>query len=136
MRFKVKLVLLSSFLLVIFLVTDASANWYSGVHYANVYGVWAHITTPATPIPLYDEPEGAFSGESNWVSLAAPNWIQTGWDYHYDSNGVLSGPYQYIETCINNCYGPPARYYQEFNVQNWGTEVSYEIDFTPGSGDL
>ncbi len=134
MRFKLALVIAIVFAL--FVVTiNASALWYSGVFYPNVNGIWAHITTPSTAQPIYDLPIGLQSGESNWVSLPQPNWMQTGWNYYYDPSGTLKGPNQFIETCINGCYGPPARYYQEFSSQNWGTEVSYLIDYTPGSGD-
>lgn len=134
MRFKLALIM--AILAAFFLTTiNVSALWYSGVQYPNAYGIWSHITTPAVPLILYDIPAGAYSGVINWVSLPAPNWIQTGWRYYYDSNNNLRGPYQFIETCINNCGGPPARYYVEFNFQNWNTEVWYEVDYTPGTGN-
>ncbi|MFZ2095874.1 MAG: hypothetical protein WAV05_04475, partial [Anaerolineales bacterium] len=94
-----------------------------------------HITTPSTPLLIYNSPPTLQSGVVNWISLPTPNWIQTGWNYYYDPNGNLRGPYQFVETCVNGCYGPPARYYQEFNYQNWGTEVEYLIEYTPGSGN-
>lgn len=134
MRFKLAL-FIAIFVAFFLVYINVSALWHSGMFYPDVYGVWAHITTPPTALPIYNFPAGSQSGVYSWVSLPIPNWIQTGWHYYYTSEGVLKGPLQFIETCINGCFGPPLRYIEEFNLQDWGTEVWYLIEFTPGTDD-
>jgi hypothetical protein len=112
-------------------IIKVSANWYAGAQLSNVYGVWAYIQAPVNPLHIYDLP-GVQSGTSNWVSLPQPNWIQTGWNY-YNFDNV---PKQFVETCINGCNGPPARYYHEFGDHNWGATVSYMVEYQPGSGNI
>lgn len=59
-------------------VQSASANWYAGNGRTSAYGVKANIWAPSSA-PYLKE-----SGESNWVSLPSPYWVQAGWRYYKD----------------------------------------------------
>jgi hypothetical protein len=130
---RLKLALLSAILVILQIVTNASAQWYAGFQYPGVYGLQASISTPEHPIPIFNNPPGMQSSINNWVSLSGPNWIQAGWDYEYESNNSLSGPNQFVETCIGGCNEAPGRYIMHFDPQSWNTTVLYTIDFYPGT---
>ena len=42
---------------------------------------------------------------------------------------------QYVETCLNGCYGPPARFYQEYSDHPFGSTIDYKVDHTYGTTD-
>ena len=81
------------------------------------HGVKANIWTPS--IPLYI----AESGESNWVSLPKPYWIQAGWRYYRG----WEYPRPYVEWCPPPC-GLGDRDIEEFGNQTWGSVVEYKVD--------
>jgi hypothetical protein len=92
---------------------SSSTTWYSGNMYGVAYGGRVIIKTPDYPIIIEE------SGESSWISLPAPIWIQTGWRYYlgYDE------PMSYVEIK----YPDGTRSLSEKDPQLWGEMVEYKI---------
>jgi hypothetical protein len=107
------------FLAITLVMADsASANWYAGNIRYSSYGVKAQIWTPASA------PYLANSGESNWVSLPSPYWIQTGWRYYKG----WSAARRYIE--YNNALGYALN---EYGTQAWSSVVDYKVNHIGGT---
>lgn len=96
-------------------------TWYTGNSQTSSYAIKANISTPNQAPALVE------SGESSWVSLSYPYWIQTGWRYY---GGIeYFWPVKYVE--IN----PPAGYITpyQYGYQFWGNTVEYEIYWLSGT---
>jgi hypothetical protein len=92
-------------------VKSAYADWWVGNSRLTAYGVKANIRTPSEQ--LYIE-EG---GESNWVSLPSPYWLQTGWRYYKD----WELPRSYVE------WNTPTEYdYRDYEYQSWDNTWEYK----------
>lgn len=98
-------------------VNHVSADWKVGNKRLNSYGVKANISTPDLPIYLSE------SGESNWVSLPKPYWMQAGWRYYT----IFEYPRPYVEFCPPPC-GIGDRVLDEYGEQTWGSVVEYKVD--------
>jgi hypothetical protein len=96
---------------------QVSADWNVGNKRFSGFGVKANIWTPDTPLYIAD------SGESNWVSLPLPYWIQAGWRYYKD----YEHPRRYVEYCVPPC-GIGDRELNEYDPQYWGSIVEYKVD--------
>ncbi len=94
------------------------SSYYVGNHYVSAYGGRVNIYTPPYPINVFHYGQFHY-GQSNWISLPLPYWIQTGWRYY-------SG-YQFPEKYVEY-YSPVSNYeiYPQGN-QNWGTMIEYKI---------
>lgn len=88
-------------------------RWYTGNSRSSAYGARAFISAPEQPPVLVG------SGESNWVSISQPYWIQAGWYYYQGGNYARS----YVEVNAPSGYIP--RY--NYDVHFWGTNIEYEI---------
>jgi len=106
----------------------AAANWYAGTGHSVSYGAWAHISAPATA-PYMEVV--ADSWQYNYVSIPQPHWIQSGWSL--GATQVI--PKSYVEVCINGCFGPPPRFFQEYANHPFGSTIDYMVEFTPGTGN-
>jgi len=89
------------------------ADWHVGNKRLSAYGVKANIWVPDSPIYLES------SGESSWVSLPLPYWIQAGWRYYTS----YPSPKSYIEWCTSEEY-------DNYNIDTlaWGNISEYKID--------
>jgi len=65
-------------------------RWYAGNYQNSSYGAKSKIWTPSWAPALYD------SGESNWVSIYASTWIQTGWRY-YQGYPAAKSYFEYLD---------------------------------------
>jgi hypothetical protein len=115
LRFPLAVIIVLS---VLFTIDYASANWYAGNRRLNAYGVKANIWTPTNPIYIEED------GQSNWVSLPRPYWIQSGWRYFYG----WSSPKSYVEFCSPPCQNPDDRQLFDYEDQNWGSIKEYKVD--------
>jgi len=93
--------------------STASSAFYIGNSYYIAYGGKVDIYTPGYPINVFN------NGQSNWISLPLPYWIQAGWRYY----ASFQLPQKYVEyhLPITNC-----EIYHQGN-QDWGTKVEYKI---------
>ncbi|HLF90900.1 MAG TPA: hypothetical protein VI451_18300 [Anaerolineales bacterium] len=96
----------------------ALASWYAGNFRYSGYGVKATIYAPISA------PYLETSGESNWVSLPSPNWVQTGWRYYVG----YSNAKPYVEYHYGGLSG-----LTEYGTQSWGTAKVYQIRHVSGS---
>lgn len=118
-----KLILILVSLLVTIRV--ANANWYAGNFRSGIYGMWATIFAPGQK--PYMIPTG-ISGQSHWVSLSQPNWIQAGWHvYWYEADAS-----SYWEICTNGCFGLNLR--ENFGTHAWGYPKEYLIEYRSDLG--
>ena len=77
-----------AFILLVISIRHATARWYAGNRHDTGYGAKAVIYTPSSAVQLI---ESGSSGESSWVSLPPPYWIQAGWRYYWSNlNATLS----------------------------------------------
>ncbi len=106
----------------------AMAIWYAGTWHVASYGIWAGISTPATA-PYMENVPGSW--QSNWVSIPPPNWIQSGWSF----GATYAIPKSYVEVCINDCNGPPPRFYQEYSDHPLGSTIDYKVEHSRGTVD-
>ena len=110
---------LSAVLLAVILVQTVSADWYAGNRRSSTYGGKANISAPA------QAPSIASGGESNWVSLPGPYWLQTGWRYY---KGWTTAR-RYVEYYLpNGVYS-----LTDHGTQVWGSTVNYQIEHTSGT---
>lgn len=94
------------------------ASWYAGNIRTNGYGVKASIYAPLSA------PYLETSGESNWVSLPAPNWVQTGWRYYLGWTAAKP----YVEYNYGGTYG-----ITHYGTQGWGTAKEYQVRHVSGT---
>lgn len=109
------LVLLLSSLLLLAYARVSVANWYTGNHRYDAYGVQANIHMPSTAPNLE---ESGQNGESNYVSLPPDNWVQAGWRYYW----WYGGAQRYVEHYVNGNYG-----IDPYGTQAWGSTVNYKV---------
>lgn len=113
-RLKTVGLIIAVFAFVFALLRDASASWYAGNMRTNAYGVRANIWTPS------EAPYLETSGQSNWVSLPTPHWMQAGWRYYQG----WEDPIRYVEYLdTNGDYD-----LLEYGTQPWGHIVEYKVD--------
>lgn len=100
--------------------TETPETWYTGNDQSNAYGIKAVISAPSS---LYiDE-----SGESSWVSIPSPYWVQTGWRYY---KGLFwFAPKRYIEH-VHPITGYEINHY---GYQDWGTAEQYQVYWDGGT---
>lgn len=110
---KSRVILAILFIIPMIPTSTVMSSYYVGNQYVSAYGGKVNIYTPPYPINVFH------SGQSNWISLPLPYWIQTGWRYY-------SG-YQFPEKYVEY-YSPVSNYeiYPQGN-QNWGTMIEYKI---------
>jgi len=98
-------------------------NWQTGNQRGNAYGVRANISAPAQAPYLEDL---YLSGESNWVSITGPYWVQTGWRYYHHYDGQA---WSYIE------YKDPFNGKQSNNesIHTWGETLEYRVEWLSGT---
>jgi hypothetical protein len=105
-------------------------SWYTGNDRLDAYGVKALISAPGQA-PFLENV--SWSGQSNWVSIPVPYWIQTGWHYYRN----WSGAQPYIEWNMSN--PPPGQEAHDFeeypeDIQAWGTSKQYQVEWIAGTG--
>jgi hypothetical protein len=101
-------------------------SWYTGNDRLGAYGVKAFINTSVQE-PFLDNISQ--SGQSNWVSIPMPYWVQAGWHYYRNWPGARP----YIEWNMSN--PPPGQIphdFQEYpdDMQSWGTGKWYQVEWT------
>lgn len=96
----------------------ALASWYTGNSRTSAYGIQAAIFTPSSA-PYLKE-----SGESSWVSLPSPYWVQTGWRYY--KGWTAAKPY--VEHNTKENYG-----LNHYGTQSWGSSKNYMVDHKSGN---
>lgn len=100
-------------------VQNVSANWYAGNGRTSAYGVKANIWAPSSA-PYIQE-----SGESNWVSLPSPYWVQAGWRYYKG----WSAAKRYVEYMTSSgIYG-----INHYGTHAWGSIIEYRVDWVGGT---
>lgn len=110
---------ISAMFLALIFVQNVSASWYTGNRRTSTYGGKANISTPS------QAPYLASSGESNWVSLPAPYWLQAGWRYYKGWTAAK----RYVEYNLPN--GTYNLVY--YGTQAWGSVVEYKVDHIGGT---
>lgn len=98
--------------------TPTPPSWYTGNGRYEAYGVRARISVPSS---LYIHE----SGESSWVSIPMPYWVQAGWRYY---NGLFwPAPKRYIE------YNHPVLGYgiNHIGDAEWNTTDEYQVYWDP-----
>jgi len=99
--------------------TPTDPSWHLGNFRPDAYGVKANISAPSDGLSLQS------SGESNWVSLPTPYWVQAGWRYYKDWIWAWS----YVES-----YSPTTGYaIQDYSIHNWGNVIEYKVEWTSGT---
>jgi len=91
------------------------ANWYTGNSRTSAYGIKADIYTPSSA------PYLAADGESNWVSIPTPDWVQTGWYYRVG----FSSAKPYVEHQVGQNYG-----LTDYGTQSWNTSKNYKVEYS------
>lgn len=104
-------------------------SWYAGAKQTGIYGVKALISAPAQA-PFIDGASPP-SGQSNWVSIPAPYWIQAGWRYY---ENIPEGPVAlpYVEWRMTSApLGESAYGYRNYgeDIQAWGTSKLYTVEW-------
>lgn len=100
--------------------TATSGTWYTGNDRDNAYGVKALISVPNS-LNIVE------SGESSWVSIPSPYWVQAGWRYY---EGLLwFSPKRYIE------HNHPITGYEihHYGYQDWGSTEEYRVYWDSGT---
>ena len=110
-------------------LTPTPPTWYTGNDRLDSYGVKAFINASLQE-PFLDNI--SHSGQSNWVSIVEPYWVQSGWHYYRN----WSGARPYIEWKMSN--PPPGEIphdFQEYpnDVQDWGTGKWYQVEWVTGT---
>jgi hypothetical protein len=110
------LTIMVAIILVIGIASPVLAS-HAGYFQTSSYGAKATISAPSSA-PYLDQGWG----ESSWVSLPLPNWVQTGWGYPV--RGDYSAAYSYWE--INaGVYDQ-----QKCGVHYWGTSKIYQVSWS------
>lgn len=106
--------------------TPTEGHWYTGNNRTNSYGVKANISAPSQPpyqiVALH-------SGQSSWVSLSYPFWLQAGWRYYEGWPAAK----RYIEWMMPN--PPPGENPYDFayhGTQSWGDITEYRVVWAGG----
>jgi hypothetical protein len=99
--------------------------WYTGNDRLDAYGVKALISAPSQAPYIENIP---FSGQSNWVSIPAPYWIQAGWRYYLNWSGATP----YVEWNMSN--PPPGQnaygiQQYDADLQSWGSSREYQVEW-------
>ena len=102
-----------------------AASWWAGNMRSNAYGVEAKIWTPANLLPQT-------IGQSNWVSIPPPFWLQTGW--LFQPGDYI--PTSYYEWCIAPC-SPDDNIHNDKKLQllsshTWNTFKKYKVEYASG----
>jgi len=97
---------------------SADTRLYAGNLRNSAYGVQATISTPSSK-PYLES--GAH--ESNWIGPNTSYWVQTGW-ITWPS---ISNAHSYVEVVWTGL-----RFYQEYDIQNWGTDRQYKVQYEFG----
>lgn len=101
-------------ILVLVFVQSVSASWYTGNRRSDTYGAKANIWAPSSA------PYINIGGESNWVSLPSPGWVQAGWRYYKGWSSAM----RYVEySTSSGAYG-----LYHHGTHSWGGIVEYKID--------
>jgi hypothetical protein len=127
-KLRLPIIVLVLILCAVLVSKHAMANLYAGTDHSASYGAWAHISAPATAPYMEVVPN---SWQYNWVSIPAPNWIQSGWSL----GATYAVPKSYVEICINDCNGPPPRFFQEYADHPYGSTIEYMVEYIPGTGN-
>ena len=94
-------------------------SWRLGNFQPDAYGVRANISAPIQAPYIQD------GGESNWVSLPTPYWVQSGWRYY---KGWIWA-WSYVES-----FSPTTGYeINEYSIHNWGNIIEYKVEWTGGT---
>jgi hypothetical protein len=98
--------------------TPTEPSWYTGNDLPDAYGVKARISVPSS-IYIHE------GGESSWVSIPVPFWVQAGWRYY---DGLFwPAPKRYIE------FNHPIIGHEinHFGNQEWSTTEEYIVYWDP-----
>jgi len=98
--------------------TPTRDRWYAGNRRSSAYGVKAYISAPSSA-PYLEE-----SGESSWVSLPSPYWVQVGWRYYRG----WSAPQRYLE--FRDVDGNYDIFH--YGEHAWGDVVEYAVIWQGG----
>lgn len=95
--------------------TPTALSWRLGNYRPDAYGVKANISAPSQGLYIQE------GGESNWVSLPTPYWVQAGWRYY---KGWIWA-WSYVES-----YSPTTGYeIREYSIHNWGDIIEYKVEW-------